>query len=100
MATAQITIDKSQVQPHLQQLQQAVGDLRRLGGAVQDALGTVQLSTQVGGTPGTVTFTANATQLIAALNDLKARIDVAASEAAQVIALLQAGLTVTVTQVG
>ncbi len=100
MATAVLTIDKTQVQPHLQTLTSAVQDMRQLGGAVQDAIGKVQLSAQVGGTPGTVTFTANAAVLIDALNNLKAKIIQAENEAAQAIALLEAGLTVTVTQVG
>ena len=101
MANAQVTmtIDKAQAQTHWNAAVQAIQDLKGLGGNVQDAFATVQLTANVGGTPGTVAFSVDATVLLQRLGALQARLATAESELNQVIALLQAGLPVTVNQV-
>lgn len=97
-AGVQLSIDTTEAQQHWNAAQQAIGDLKDLGGKARDAFDTLQISAATG-TPGTLTFSVNATTLITRLSELKARMVVATGEVDQVIALLQAGLPVTVTQI-
>ncbi len=94
-----LQVDLSQAAQHWQAARAAFGDLGAKVANVQQALPSVTVTGQVGATPGTVTFTASAATLRARIGDLLAAVEQVRDELAQAAAILDAGLSVTVTQV-
>ena len=97
--SAQLTLDLSGLNALWTSAKGALTEVPALVTAVQQARDTITVAGAVGGTPGTVTFTTNASTVQAKVTDLRDKLAQAQGHLDAIDDLLTGGLPVTVSQV-